>query len=113
MNMKIKTYKYVDSYSKDFFFKVYKNDYFNITYALRYFTKTNPEQAKKAAEIVISLSDKMKEYNELITAAYRALSLFKSDETEKIMIDYLVNHKSSDAAWDICADYFEQQTADE
>ena len=61
----------------------------------------------KMARFIITTEDVLYANYQLIILAYKVMSSFRNDETEKIMLGYLINHKNTDIAWDICSSYFE------
>lgn len=78
-----------------------------LRYALIYYSKSDLECAEKIARFIITMEDVLYANYQLIILAYKVMSSFRNDETEKIMLDYLINHKNTDIAWDICSSYFE------
>lgn len=74
---------------------------------LQYYAKRFPQQAYIIAKAVISLAPETAKFMDLIVIAYRIVAANKSDESEKIALDYMINHDKKGFAWDICSSYWE------
>ena len=58
------------------------------------------------AKIVASEVPEAAPFDNLITLAYRVIANKKCEESEQIMLDYVIDHDSGSAAWEICNSYW-------
>lgn len=75
--------------------------------ALRFYAKQLPEQAYMIAKTIVSLSGGLPDYEELIVLSYKVIVNHKCEEAEQIVLDYIVDHDSKSAAWEICNLYWD------
>ena len=75
--------------------------------ALRFYAKQLPEQAYMIAKTVVSLSGELPDYEELTVLSYKVIVNHKCEEAEQIVLDYIVDHDSKSAAWEICNSYWD------
>lgn len=87
----------------DKWFEDNKSDVLRLKYALIYFSKADREKAYKLAKMIIADGSYGLPYKE----AYRALLKDRSQETEDLFVDYLINKDSSDECWDIVNSYWD------
>lgn len=74
---------------------------------LRYYAKRAPERAFDIAKTVVTTAPETPAFTHLIILAYRIIAARKCGESEQIMVDYLINHENTDAAWEICNSYWD------
>ena len=73
---------------------------------LRYYAKRAPERAFEIAKTVVVKAPDSPAYTQLVILSYRIIAAHKCDESEQIMVSYLIDHDNTSAAWEICNSYW-------
>ncbi len=76
---------------------------------LKYYAKTKPEQAYQIAKKIISFAVDNGELKTLLIAAYRVISGKKCEESENLILEYIINHDKTNSAWEVCTSYWEDE----
>ena len=74
---------------------------------LLYYAKRKPEEAYMIAKVVVAEVPETAPFDKLITLSYRVIANNKCEESEQIMLEYIINHDNTSAAWKICNSYWE------
>ncbi|MBP5605671.1 MAG: hypothetical protein J6X60_09035, partial [Ruminiclostridium sp.] len=74
---------------------------------LRYYAKRAPERAFGIAKTVVAKAPDSPAYTHLIILSYRIIAAYKCDESEQIMVSYLIDHDNTSTAWEICNSYWD------
>ncbi|MCR5167554.1 MAG: hypothetical protein K6C13_10135 [Oscillospiraceae bacterium] len=82
------------------------NDRERLGCVLRYYAKREPERAYTIARTVVTSVKETVGLTELIRFSYKVIAAHKCDESEQLMINYLIDHDKSGAAWEICNSYW-------
>ena len=82
------------------------DDKLRLECVLLYYAKRKPEDAYMIAKIVASEVPEAAPFDKLITLAYRVIANKKCEESEQIMLGYIIDHDSNSAAWEICNSYW-------
>jgi hypothetical protein len=59
------------------------------------------------AKVVVAEVTETALFDKLITLSYRVIANNKCEESEQIMLEYIINHDNTSAAWKICNSYWE------
>ena len=89
------------------------DDRYRLQAVLRYYAKKEPELAYMIAKKIIYLTPDNALFDELMYEAYRVVVDNKCDESEQIVLNYLVEHDNKCLAWEICCSYWEDVETDE
>ncbi|MCM1314297.1 MAG: hypothetical protein NC040_05515 [Muribaculaceae bacterium] len=98
--VKFEKSEFTDEILNDFIKKV---EYDKLIYSLAYLMVTDREMAYNLAIKIVN-TDNM---NFPIEKAWRVLLQFKDEKTEKLFIDYIVNHTKNDRFWNIVTSYWD------
>lgn len=82
------------------------NDRVRLICVLRYYAKREPEKAYTIARTVVTSVTETIGLAELIRLSYKVIAAHKCDESEQLMINYIIDHDKNGAAWDICNSYW-------
>lgn len=80
---------------------------------LQYYAKKEPEQAFMIAKTVIGLTPENAIFDDLLVESYRVILNNKCEESEKIILDYMVEHDSKCLLWELCSSYWEDVKNDD
>ena len=73
---------------------------------LRCYAKRASERAFEIAKTVVVKAPDSPAYTQLVILSYRIIAAHKCDESEQIMVSYLIDHDNTSAAWEICNSYW-------
>ena len=88
-------------------------DRYRLQAVLRYYAKKEPEQAFMIAKTVISHTPESAISDHLLAESYNVIVKNKCEESEQIVLDYMVNHDSKCLLWDLCSSYWEDVKNDD
>ena len=84
-----------------------RDDHERLRCVLRYYAKRAPERAFEIAKTVVAAAPEAPAFTHLIMLSYRIIAAHRCEESEQIMVDYLVGHDNTAAAWEICNSYWD------
>lgn len=82
-------------------------DRYRLQSVLQYYAKTEPELAFMTAKNVINLTSESAIFDDLLADAYSVIVNYKCEESEQIVLDYIINHDSKCLLWKLCSSYWE------
>lgn len=83
------------------------DDQIRLKCLLQYYAKRSLQQAYMISKTIVSLAPETGIIHDLLLIAYKIIVTNKNDESEQIVLDYMINHDSKSFAWDICCSYWE------
>ncbi len=89
------------------------NDRYRLQAVLRYYAKKEPELAFMIAKIVIDHTYENAMFNDLLAVSYNIIVNNKCEESEQIVLDYMVKRNSKSLLWDLCSSYWEDVKNDD
>ncbi len=95
--------KWLKSINKD----EHRDDRERLRCVLRYYAERAPERAFEIAKTVVAKAPEVPAFTHLIILSYRIIAAHKCDESEQIMVNYLIDHDNTSAAWEICNSYWD------
>ena len=88
-------------------------DRYRLQAVLRYYAKKEPELAFMIAKTVIGYTSESAIFDDLLAESYSVIVNNKCEESEQIVLDYMVNHDSKCLLWDLCSSYWEDVKNDD
>ena len=73
---------------------------------LLYYAKQHPAEAYMIARTIVLHAPDSLLFNDLMTESYRIIVRNKCEESEQIVLDYMIRHDKNSPAWDICSSYW-------
>ena len=88
-------------------------DRYRLQAALRYYAKKEPELAFMIAKTVIGYTSESAIFDDLLAESYSVIVNNKCEESEQIVLDYMVNHDCKCLLWELCSSYWEDVKNDD
>lgn len=95
--------QWLESINKD----EHRDDRERLRCVLRYYAKRAPERAFEIAKTVVAKATETPAYTHLVILSYRIIAAHKCDESEQIMVSYLIDRDNTSSAWEICNSYWD------
>lgn len=82
-------------------------DRYRLQAVLRYYAKKEPKLAFMIAKTVIGYTSESAIFDDLLAESYSVIVNNKCEESEQIVLDYMVNHDCKCLLWELCSSYWE------